>query len=305
MVEGFLNILKPPGMSSHDVVRTVRRSLRAKAGHTGTLDPAAAGVLVVAVGSATRLIRYLSDQSKAYRAEITLGVCTDTLDAEGSVVGVSGAVVPDEAAVWEALQALSGEIDMVPPAYSAVHVSGRRAYELARKGAKFEVPSRRVHIENFAQVRVCDGCFPRLTVDIDCSTGTYVRSLAEMLGRALGCDAYLSGLIRTRVGPHRIADSVSLSCLDDEGSEHVQCPRDALVELPAVGLDECQSQRVLNGNPVDAPAGMRSCAAVRLVGPGGRLVAIAECTEMNGRQVLQPRTVLMPDDGKTASESGA
>lgn len=293
MLDGFLNLLKPPGLTSHDLVEHVRRSIGGKVGHTGTLDPAAAGVLVVALGKATRLSQYVQSLPKSYRAEFTLGLGTDTHDAEGTLTDILMAVSPSLNAVREALAALTGELKMVPPAYSAAHVQGRRAYELAREGQHVELDSRTVEVYRADLVDFSEGCMPRLIVDVDCSMGTYIRSLAVMLGQQLGTAAFLSALLRTAVGGFTIEQAVTLPELDRNGlGPHMLSPSAGLAHLPARRLDNALANAVLNGNAIPGEQQWPVGTMVRLLGPGGDLLAVAECVHDDNTFTIQPRTVL-------------
>src|SRR5215212_1679502 len=214
MLHGFLNIDKPAGMTSHDVVAQIRRAARQKrVGHAGTLDPAATGVLVVALGNATRLIEYVQDStSKRYLAIVQLGTTTTTDDAEGTVLTTAAVPPLNRAAIEQALEPFRGEIMQVPPMYSALHHQGRRLHELAREGIVVERTARPVTIE---QLELLDWSTPLLTVNIMCSKGTYIRSLAHDLGESLGCGAYLQALRRTAVGTFLIEDAVPLHRLTE------------------------------------------------------------------------------------------
>lgn len=209
---GILNIYKPKGITSHDVISKLRKILKIKQiGHTGTLDPMAEGVLPVCIGKATKLIQYLDD-TKAYRAFIKLGIETDTYDMEGEIIH-SVPVVLDENKVKEYLLTFSGEITQTPPIYSAIHYKGKRLYEYARQNITVEdIPTRKVTIENINLFEILEreSEHPVLVVDIDCTSGTYIRSIAYDLGKLLGCGAALSGLIRTRAGKFLIENSVKL-----------------------------------------------------------------------------------------------
>lgn len=217
---GILNIYKPKGITSHDVISKLRKILKIKQiGHTGTLDPMAEGVLPVCIGKATKLIQYLDD-TKAYRAFIKLGIETDTYDMEGEIIH-SVPVVLDENKVKEYLLTFSGEITQTPPIYSAIHYKGKRLYEYARQNITVEdIPTRKVTIENINLFEILEreSEHPVLVVDIDCTSGTYIRSIAYDLGKLLGCGAALSGLIRTRAGKFLIENSVKL---DDVKNIHL------------------------------------------------------------------------------------
>lgn len=213
---GLLNIYKPKGITSHDVISKLRKIFKIKQiGHTGTLDPMAEGVLPVCVGKATKLIQYLDD-TKAYRAFIKLGIKTDSYDLEGEVIH-SQKVSLDENLVKEALSTFEGEIVQKPPIYSAIHYKGKRLYEYARKNIEVEdIPTRKVVIKKIELIDIQEkeSSNPVLVVDIDCSSGTYIRSIAYDLGEILGCGAVLSGLIRTRAANFLVKDSYSLEDID-------------------------------------------------------------------------------------------
>ena len=195
---------KPSGVTSHDVVDVVRRSLRTrKVGHAGTLDPMATGLLILGVGRATRLLRYLGDLSKSYAATGRLGEETDTLDADGQIVR-SAPVDVSRAEIEGACAALVGDSLQTPPAYSAVKVGGRKLYQAARKGDALEAPARRIRVDAF-EVSAFDG--RDVEVRITCSGGTYVRVLVADVGRALGCGAHLVRLRRTAIGSFRVEDA--------------------------------------------------------------------------------------------------
>ncbi len=254
---GVLNINKPSRKSSHDVVQAVRRitGIR-RVGHTGTLDPLATGVLVVLVGPATRLTQFIVGADKAYRAVIRLGVATTTYDGEGEVV--SQAPVPpdmDRAAVAAALRAFEGEIAQTPPMYSAVRVQGRRLYELAREGKEIERAPRSVTIY---QLEIVNWDIPDLTLDLRCSSGTYVRSLAHDLGQALGCGAHLADLTRTALGPFRLEESYTLDQLhalaqEQRLDEAMLPPQAALYDMPSVQLASQQERAVRYGQAIALP----------------------------------------------------
>jgi len=231
---GLLNVNKPPGPTSHDVVARVRRLLprRTKVGHTGTLDPFAGGVLVLGVGPATRLAPHVSEGAKQYRAEVTFGATSTTDDVEGELTP-TGAAVPREADLAAVLGEFVGQIDQVPPAHSAVHVDGRRAYELARRGEAVDLPARPVRIDALELLGCADG---RAVIRIDCGKGTYIRALARDLGRRLGCGAYCSALTRTRVGPFTLAQARQLDRLTVENLPAALLPARLAALTPAGGL---------------------------------------------------------------------
>ncbi|MFZ5597904.1 MAG: tRNA pseudouridine(55) synthase TruB [Bacillota bacterium] len=210
-MDGLLNVLKPPGMSSHDVVNSIRRLVKGrKVGHTGTLDPGAAGVLLVCCGRAARLIEYL-DHDKGYRAEITFGAVSSTGDSYGEISEreIPGDFTRDR--VEGLLPSFLGTISQVPPMTSAVRHQGKKLYELARRGKVVDRPPRMVKIKSLKLARWYDGPGrPRAILDIECSAGTYIRTLCHDMGEKLGCGAYMSFLLRTRVGPYHVNDSFTL-----------------------------------------------------------------------------------------------
>lgn len=279
-------------MTSHDVVAVARRMLGMRAiGHTGTLDPAAAGVLVLALGPATRLAEFIEAGQKAYRAEITLGLSTDTLDAEGEVVGRASAAGVTEAALREVLGDLKGQIDMRPPAHSAISVGGRRLYELARAGEAVEVPLRRVAVYELRLLEFVPGDEATALVNVVCSKGTYIRSLAGMIGERLGCGAFLSMLLRTRVGAHTIEQAATLEELAADPRAHLIGIPAALPELPQVHVSEAQAAALRQGQSVLVRD--RHEGPVLVIGEHGDVVCLAEATRRK-ETLLQPRKVF-PD----------
>lgn len=246
-MNGVVNIIKPAGMSSSDVVARMRRILGQKrVGHLGTLDPAAAGVLPILVGKATRLFDYLSMHNKEYIAEFCLGAETDTLDAEGTVTER----LPwdgDAARLSSALDAFTGVIDQVPPQYSAVKLGGRKAYDLARKGECASMPVRQVAIHRLELMRV-EG--DRAWVRIECEKGTYVRSLCRDIARAVGTRGYLTYLLRTQSGAYRLEDGLTLAqaaVLAARGCLPVEPMEDAVAFLPALSVAADRERGLRNG----------------------------------------------------------
>jgi tRNA pseudouridine55 synthase len=211
-MDGIINIDKPPGLTSHDVVARVRRITgQKKAGHAGTLDPMATGVLPVVLGKATRLVEYLAGADKVYRATLVLGATTPTYDCEGEITPTPGAVMPTRREVEEALEGFKGEIEQLPPMYSAIKVGGKKLYEIARGGIEVERQARRVTIFRLELEAYRP---PVLALFVECSKGTYIRSLAHDLGSALGTGAYLDALIRTRHGPFALDGATTLEGLE-------------------------------------------------------------------------------------------
>lgn len=279
---GVLLIDKPTGMTSHDVVNVVRRRLGIKrVGHAGTLDPMATGVLVVAVGPATRFLQYLPLEPKEYVGEIQFGVETETQDAEGPVV--QERPVPSdflERAI-EALPNLTGEIDQLPPMFSAVKREGRPLYDYARKGQTVERASRRVFVHDWELAKVAES---RARFRVVCSGGTYVRTLAHDLGTLVGCGAHLASLVRTRVGKFDIERCVAL---EDAAVERLVPLREALPPMPLVPLDERQAADVWEGRAIRTSLPLDAKAAA-LLDPTGGVMAVARLED----GVLRPECVI-------------
>jgi tRNA pseudouridine55 synthase len=279
--DGLLLVDKPAGMTSHDVVLAARRAFgESRIGHAGTLDPVATGLLVLLLGRATRLLPYLDGVPKEYEASIMLGSETETDDLHGAVVRTAPA--PNDAAIAAAIATLTGPLEQTPPAYSAKRVAGRRAYDAARAGVALELAP--ASVEVFAWRNVSrDGDVLRAT--IECGAGTYVRALARDLGRLTGSAAHLAALRRTRSGPFRVDDAVSLDALRD-GSAELRPALDALPALPRISLDEPDAERVLRGIAVprldDAPR------AALVDARSGMLLALAEAAGDR----WQPRVVM-------------
>ena len=246
-MNGVLIIDKSAGPTSHDVVASVRRVLRMKkVGHTGTLDPAATGVLPIVLGKATKLSRYLVGCDKSYRGVVTLGVTTDTLDAVGEVLEEKPVDVTEEQ-IEAVLEQFRGDIKQVPPMYSAKKIDGKKLYELARQGVEVEREAKDVRIDELKLVSF-DGT--DIVVDVTCTSGTYIRVLALDIGEALGCGAHLSALRRTRVGSFDLSSAITIDDLADEpqkAQELTLSMGDALVALPAIEIPADIGAMIKNG----------------------------------------------------------
>ena len=318
-MDGFLVIDKPAGLTSHDVVDQVRRILRLRrVGHTGTLDPFATGVLVVMVGRATRLAQFLSGLEKEYEAVVRLGYATDTGDRTGRLIagtqGEAARVLNNSDAaerIEVALASLRGEIDQVPPMYSAKKQAGRKLYELARRGEEVERPPVRVCIYELEAINLAsqpaaallkdnhDGTFD-FEVRVVCSSGTYIRTLAEDFGKRLGLGAHLAELRRTRVGDFSIEHATDLEQLKVHFAEEslgqiVRPPDEALQRLPFVDLNQDDLGRVGNGMAVKTLNTEWSDGdLVRLRDQYGKLVAVAKFDSAEGS--LHPSVVIAPGE---------
>lgn len=249
---GFFNIDKPLGMTSHDVVARIRRVFKIKkVGHAGTLDPLASGVLVICVGSATRLSDDVMHGEKGYRARVKFGVTTTTYDREGEITAQNPVDHLTAEAVMDALRGFVGEIDQVPPMYSAIKHGGKKLYDLARSGVEVERAPRRVTID---ELTLREWISPEAVIDVRCSAGTYIRSLAFDLGEALGVGAHLSGLIRTRSGAFSLTNAVALdTLLDADPRDYLITPRDAFPDVPSITLSDFQVQEIQHGRAIPVP----------------------------------------------------
>jgi tRNA pseudouridine55 synthase len=298
-VSGILNVDKPLGQTSFDVVRRVKRGTgERKVGHAGTLDPAATGVLLVCLGQAVRVSEYLMDLPKTYRAAIHLGISTDTYDSEGQVVATGAPDAVSEEALRQVLQRFVGEIQQVPPRYSAIKVGGRPAYQRARKGEALVLSARPVKVY---RLDLLDFAAPIVELEIECGKGTYIRSLAHDIGQQLGCGAYLARLARTRVGPFTLESAVGGADLEQaltDGSwRTMMLPVDCgLIGLPAVTLHIEDEKDVRHGQAVHldeaqaAPLGQSAPGRqVRAYAEDGSLVGILS---YDGKlQAWRPRKV--------------
>lgn len=255
-MNGYLNILKPPGMTSSDVVVFLRRTIKPdKIGHAGTLDPDAAGVLPIMLGKATKLFDYLNFGTKEYIAEFTFGTATDTADAGGNKIAHNDRIV-SHGEILDALPFFTGTIVQKPPMVSAVNINGKRAYSLARQGAEVELPARRVEIHSF--VLVSNPAENRFIFKIECSKGTYIRSLCTDLAGSLGSYAYISFLLRTKSGYFDIRSSIPMSdavILHQEGllNRSLIALDEPIHYLPEVRINESDFLRAVNGANIKAP----------------------------------------------------
>lgn len=277
-MNGIININKPLGMTSHDVVSRLRRILGIKKiGHTGTLDPDASGVLPMCVGRATKTADMLTAQDKQYVAEVTLGSATTTLDASGEVTETAEVNVT-ASDIERAVKDFVGEIEQIPPMYSAIKVDGKRLYQLAREGVEIERKPRRVTISSIEVLNI-DLENKKFSMRVDCSKGTYIRTLCDDIGRALGCFAHMSALERTRSGRFDIAEAFTLSQVEEmkeAGNTSFLVPIDKVFEeLPKLILSERKAALMCNGVKVRAQ-GIQNGEMYRVYDEGGRFLTISE-----------------------------
>ena len=275
-ISGVLVVDKPIGLTSHDVVQIIRKGTNIRrAGHTGTLDPRASGVLVILIGPAVRLSEYVSASDKRYQAVVRLGQSTDTYDADGRVVSTSPVNITEEE-FENALKQFIGEIEQVPPPYSAVKVKGKKAYEMAREGEEVELLPRKIQVYN---LDLLEWAPPDAGIDVYCSSGTYVRSLAHDLGEALGCGAHLVGLRRTKSGRFTLRDAVPLRKLRESFEngtwyQHLIPAAEALSDWPAIELTQTQVDDVRHGHRIPGDKELGKLA--RGISEQGELVALLE-----------------------------
>ena len=291
-VSGVLVVDKPVGMTSHDVVQTVRNGTRLRrVGHTGTLDPRASGVLVLLVGPAVRLSEYVSASTKRYQATLQLGFTTATYDLEGVVTSRSPVDISYEE-FEESLGGFLGEFEQKPPAYSAIKVGGVKAYDLARKGEEVDLEPRRITVNS---IDLLDWNPPEAIIDVECSSGTYIRSLVHDLGEKLGCGATLTALRRTRNGQFSLREAVPLrklqeSFMDNDWYKYLIPAAEALSDWYTIELDEHALDEVRHGHRVPATEVMEPEKWARAISQDSELVALmqydAETQEWQPRKVF-------------------
>jgi tRNA pseudouridine55 synthase len=279
---GLLNVDKPAGLTSRDVVNRVQSLLprKTRIGHAGTLDPLATGVLIVCVGAATRLVEYIQRMDKEYLAEFTLGAASDTDDALGQITPTPPVPpIPDQRAIESALRTFVGEILQTPPQFSAAKRDGRRAYKLARRGEEFSLSAKPVQIH---AIELLGFQFPELRLRIHCGKGTYIRSIARDLGAVLGCGGYVRSLRRTRIGPFLAQNALQLDHLAADTLPFLPLEQ-ALSDLPRISLQAdlalrfCQGQK-LSGLTGPAGAGFTTVEVV-VTDAGNRLLGIGHWSE--------------------------
>ncbi|MCS7252641.1 MAG: tRNA pseudouridine(55) synthase TruB [Armatimonadota bacterium] len=300
--EGVLPVIKPPGMTSHDVVDFMRNLLRMqRIGHAGTLDVHASGVLVICIGRATRITNFIIDCDKVYRGEMVLGIRTTTQDSEGEVVSVSSTEQVCEEAVRSVFKRFCGVISQTPPMLSALRHHGKRLYELAREGKVIERKMRHVTVKRLELLKFYDEEPKRVLFEVECSRGTYVRTLVADIGDALGCGAYLSFLVRTAVGPFSVNDCLTLEEVQKYHAngnlrEFILSIDQALCFLPALPLTHIEARRAINGavtsvRAIDILPNITVGNLVRLYAPGGKFIAVARVIMGKHGLVCKPECV--------------
>ena len=302
-MDGILNINKPSGPTSHDIVARIRKATGIKrVGHAGTLDPLATGVLVVCLGNATRIVEYLMDWRKSYRANAVFGAETDTEDATGEVMRETDCSHLTREQLEAVLPRFTGEILQTPPMVSAVHHEGKRLYEIARAGKVVERAPRRIEISSLNLVDFVPGKRPSAILDVECSKGTYIRTLCADIGKALDCGGYMSALVRTAVGGFKVEDAVSLETIEQGPLGDFLIPIDqALSDMREVNVTEDGGNRIANGMMLSIEALSRSelpqiGIPVRIKSPSG-LIAIGRLCLSQGRVMLKPDKVFAGNSG--------
>jgi tRNA pseudouridine55 synthase len=294
VVTGILVLNKPAGITSRRLVDQVAGLLPcSKVGHAGTLDPLATGVLIVCVGAATRLVENLHGLRKTYRTLIRLGARSDTLDADGRIEVEASPTIPSVVEIEQAILHLSGMVNQRPPAYSALKLQGKRAYDLARAGRPLEPAARMVRID---RITVIVFAWPHLELDIDCGAGTYIRSIARDIGDALGCGGFVQTLVRTATGPFALEQAIDPRELSSESIlGHLRPALDAVPTLPRLELDAGQAEAIAQGKRLsmrDLAIGLNTPGGqVALLNSQGALIALGELELEQGW--VQPRKVLV------------
>lgn len=292
-LQGFLNLNKPQDWTSHDCVARVRRILQLKrVGHAGTLDPAATGVLPIALGRATRLLQFLSSE-KAYRGVIRFGITTATDDLEGEVLQVRSASHLQCEQIEAVLPEFLGKIEQKPPRYSAIHVGGKRLYERARRGEVVEVPSRTVQVSGLQVLQWRSGEFPEVEVAIACGKGTYIRSIARDLGERLNTGATLAGLVRTYSSGFTLDNSLTIEELESlvkGGKFQPLDPSVALTDLQAIALESKDAKRWCQGQRI--PYASTEDSVLRVNNSEGKFLGIGRIIKEQEAMLLAPQVVM-------------
>lgn len=297
-MDGVLNVFKPNGPTSHDIVDRVRRAFGQKrVGHAGTLDPIATGVLVVCLGKATRIVECLMGTKKQYRAKMVLGQATDTQDCTGTIISECDASHITEDAIEEAAATLVGDILQMPPMMSALKINGKRLYKLAREGKSVEREPRPVTIYSIEMLSFQPGEHPEAELLITCSSGTYIRTICHDIGEKLRCGAHMSVLERTMVGSFEVGSAVSLEEIDlakEEGrlDALLVSINDALVDYPTAIIEPDGLENALHGLPVRVSRLDREDDLVRMITPDGFLIGLGNSKIIENQTLVKPCKVL-------------
>ncbi|OUC15942.1 MAG: tRNA pseudouridine(55) synthase TruB [Alkalinema sp. CACIAM 70d] len=297
-MDGFLNLNKPLGMTSHDCVSQLRRLLKTKKiGHAGTLDPAADGVLPIAVGRATRLLQFLPS-AKTYRAIVRFGITTNTDDLEGEILTQQAVPELTLETVQVALPKFVGTLEQIPPAFSAIQVQGQRLYDLARSGKVVDVPMRTVEVSAIEILEWRSGMFPEIDLTVVCGGGTYIRAIARDLGQTVGAGATLAGLTRTASGGFDLADSLTLDTIAQqvEANEfHLKPPEQALQSLAMWSLEPELARRWCLGQRIFFPEVTQPIAEwVRIHAETGQFLGVSRLEALEDGWLLRPAMVYEP-----------
>jgi tRNA pseudouridine55 synthase len=303
-VQGFLNLNKPLGFTSHDCVAKVRRLLKTKrVGHAGTLDPAASGVLPIAVGRATRLLQFLQSD-KAYQATVRFGIRTTTDDLEGEAIATTPTPNLQLETVLAALPKFQGTIQQIPPHYSAIQVQGKRLYELARKGEAIAVEPRTVEIYKIEVLAWRPGEFPEIDLAIACGSGTYIRAIARDLGEILGTGGTLAQLIRTESSGFHLSDSLTLESLENQiqdGTFQAIAPDQPLAHLPAIVLSAEMARRWCHGQKIPLKdVGEAMAETMRVYDEANQFLGITQVRAVEAEELLIPKMVFEPHDANAS-----
>lgn len=303
-MDGILNIYKEKGFTSHDVVAVVRKTLHTKkVGHTGTLDPDAEGVLPICVGKATKLSDVIMDGRKTYRATLRLGITTTTEDASGEVLE-ERAVTASEAEIRTAMAGFLGKQEQIPPMYSAVKINGKKLYELAREGKEVARKPRTIEIYDIRILRFLPP--DRVEFEVDCSKGTYIRTLCADIGKALGCGGHMAALLRTRTGAFRLENAIRLEELkrlaaEDRAAEALLQMEDALRDYPQIWVAEGMTKLLYNGGRIAArhflrrPEGLEAGQKAAVYDSLGRLVGLYEIGTEENHFFIKPFKMLIKE----------
>jgi len=274
MTDGIFNVLKPPGMTSHDVVGALRRILQMKKiGHAGTLDPMAAGVLPVFVGHATRFLEYAVEGNKVYRAVITFGVRTDTGDAEGNIVATSPVITLSQEKITHVLGSFIGPSQQIPPMYSAISYNGQKLYKLARKGIEIERQPRDIYIYKLSAV---DYNINELIVDVECSKGTFIRTLSEAIATKLGMEGTMSFLLRRQVGDFLLEEAHTLEEIATDYPHYLLPTELAIKNLPVLEVNVLQALRIAQGVATTIAGGLEEGKLYKLLIRGSVVVGVVQ-----------------------------